>query len=77
MDFLAFSDYNHRPENTNFMIKTNNNQNNNKRRKTQNCNQDFSTPLKQRSQANARERDRTHRYFIILVFMVGKCTHHY
>ncbi|KAF7285892.1 transcription factor 15-like isoform X2 [Rhynchophorus ferrugineus] len=60
MDFLAFSDYNQRPENTNFMIKTNNNQSSNKRRKTQNCGQDYSTPLKQRSQANARERDRTH-----------------
>lgn len=40
-----------------------------KRRKTsQNTvSHDYSTPLKQRSQANARERDRTHRYSFFIV----------
>ncbi|XP_030747460.1 basic helix-loop-helix transcription factor scleraxis isoform X2 [Sitophilus oryzae] len=67
MEFLQFADYSQKPENSGFIIKPVSNQNNNKRRKNTMYGQDFSAPLKQRSQANARERDRTHSHYCFSV----------
>ncbi|CAG9770871.1 unnamed protein product [Ceutorhynchus assimilis] len=59
MDFLHYSDYAQISQPQSLLTKRGNaGPNLNKRRKS--SNQDFSAPLKQRSQANARERDRTH-----------------
>lgn len=62
MEFLQFTDYNQMThQGTNLMPNNHNkSQSVNKRRKSSGCGLDSSIPLKQRSQANARERDRTH-----------------
>lgn len=62
MEFLQFTDFNHMIHTSTGLMPKNStkSQNVNKRRKSSGSGQDSSIPLKQRSQANARERDRTH-----------------
>ncbi|XP_060533159.1 transcription factor 15-like isoform X2 [Cylas formicarius] len=56
MEFLQFSDYHSSDSSSNGATKTETH----KRRKSVGYGHDPAAPLKQRSQANARERDRTH-----------------
>lgn len=68
MDFLQFTPDFSQLAQESVQRKINNGES--KRRKNSSTVQDYSTPLKQRSQANARERDRTHRYYTLFYYFI-------